>query len=555
MVDFARGIMAALSGTTTGLAEGAEAEDKKRQDFTKIGITQRLKNIDTALKLQKEQQAKRREQDTFVETFAGKFGFPDRVSGKIMPLSEAQAMDLYNLSNGDAAKAIELITKNEITFAGTGKVKDIAPLPGLADDTTKAFEEMDTEKKGIFSTGRYSSVAESVNKEIAAMGQPDKIEIPQLRKAVETGMQIAEKSDPKVHKAGTWTWKDANGKAKNAPGFIATNGDRLYTSSKNEQLVPPEGATFQPYSTRTETIKPMDEQYLTIDDKLRTSEFAKAQETVRTSEIGLRDMRTTYEAMAPYAMDKTVYSTAVKTVGGFLKKADVEIFGIKFMFGSDREYDPSSNISTLEKYIEENKGAEDVAVKANVLAAMQLRSAYAFLQAEGDTRPSDADIKRAIEQFSAKDPMEFLEKAQANWTMAVDKATNIHDAYIKQSSVVTAKNLLSRTDINTAPYQMWLDNNVMPTPSSEPPSFLTVDESGKVVITDEARTQAKGVVAPTTEQEAGLPADGVPVTLTNGVSATIKDGKVYVAGATKEVTVAQAIKAGLLDKDAVAKQQ
>ena len=95
----------------------------------------------------------------------------------------------------------------------------------------------------------------------------------------------------------------------------------------------------------------------------------------------------------------------------------------------------------------------------------------------------------------------------------------------------------------------------MPAPSSETPSFLTLDESGKAVITDEARTQAKGVVAQAPTQEAGIPEDGVPVTLTNGVSATIKDGKVYVAGATKEVTVAQAIAAGLLDKDAVTKQQ
>jgi hypothetical protein len=387
------------------------------------------------------------------------------------------------------------------------------------------------------------------------MGQPKDIPIPQLRKAVETGLQISEKTDAKVHKAGTWSWKDSSGEAKNAPGFIATNGDRLYTSSKNEQLVPPAGAVFTPYSTRTETVPTFDEAYLTIDNKLRTSEFAKAQESARTAEIGLSNLKTTYDAMAPYAMDKVVYSTSVKTVGGFLKKADVEIFGIKFMFGSENEYDPSSNISTLEKYIEDNKGAEDVAVRANVLTAMQLRSAYAFLQAEGDTRPSDADLKRAIEQFSAKDPVEFLEKAQANWNMAVDKATTIYDAYIGQSSVTTAKNFLSRDGVDPQPYQLWLDNNLGSAPTVEPPTFLEQDESGRAVIKEDARNKAKGVVGQTTQQETTLPTDGVEVTLTNNVKAVIKDGKVYVEGATKEVTVAQAIKAGLLDKDAVTQQK
>lgn len=551
-MSWARGLGAALAGTLTGLAESAKAEDKKREEITKLSLAQRIKNIESAKKLQQEGMQKRRQQDEFVSTFAGKFGFLNESTNKIEPLTEAQALEVYSLTGGNKEKALELITdpKKKITFRGVGEVQDIKPLQELAgvDQTLEAFQQAKP-AGGLFGKGRYEAVANEIENQTKALGLPSQIEVPQLRKAIGTGLSIAATKDPSVHAVGQFEWTDATGTKRTAEGFMGTNGDRLmYDPTTGEQVAPPANAQFVKKPTRTEEVKTLSAQVLEIDSKLSTPDFGKAATALNAAELGVMNLKTTYDQMTPLALDRTVYSTAAGLIGNAIKKAESEIAGIRFVFGAGGDQvdrDASSTIDQIDNFVSSNIRATDPAMKAKVLQALQVRAAYAYLQSEGDTRPSDADLKRAVEQFSATSPEEFIAKALNNWRIATTSLDNLHAQYLKRPEFKTAQNAINRGGADADGYRAWMDDRTPEKPSVDLPMLFAYaeDDASKIVVNPKVEMPKPEPSKKTTE--------GVEVTLKNGVKATIKDGRVSVPGGTKTISIQEAIGAGLLDESSI----
>jgi hypothetical protein len=551
-MSWAKGLGAALAGTLTGLAESAEAEDKKREEITKLGLAQRIKNIEDAKKLQKSSEKKRQEQDSFVSTFAGKFGFMNEETQKIEPLSEAQALEIYTMTSGDPAKALELITdpKKQISFKGVGKVEEIKPVSELAgfDQTLEAFQQMKP-AGGLFGRGRYEAVARELENQTKTLGLPSEIEVPQLRKAIGTGLSIAATKDPSVHAVGQFEWSDATGTKRTAEGFMGTNGDRImYDPTTGEQIAPPANAQFVKKPTRTEDVKTLSARVLEIDSKLSTPDFGKAATALNAAELGVMNLKTTYDQMTPLALDRTVYSTTAGLIGNTIKKAESEIAGIRFVFGagSDKvKRDASSTIDQIDNFVSNNIRATEPAMKAKVLQALQVRAAYAYLQSEGDTRPSDADLKRAIEQFSATSPEEFIDKALNNWRIATTSLDNLHAQYLRRPEFKTAQNAINRGGTDADGYRAWMDDRTPEKPSVDLPMLFAYaeDDASKIVVNPK-------VEMPKPEPSKKTP-EGVEVTLKNGTKAIIKDGQVSVPGGTKTISVQQAISAGLLDESSI----
>lgn len=498
MVDFTRALMAATSGALTGFAEAAEKEDEKRNEITKIALAQRIKNIEAARELQKKKTEARREQDQFVDTFAGKFAFFNEDTNKLEPLSEAQALEIYTLSDGDKSEAVKLIQNNEIRFKGQGKVQDLAPITTLdpLDDTLAALE--DSQAGGLFGKGRYESITREVQKQIKLIGGDKAVKAPQLRAAVGTGLQIAADKDFKIHMAGRFTFEDAQGKPVTREGVITTDGSRMMVGDTPEEYVPaPSTASFTKYTTRTETPTPRDKVYFDIRKELNTKEFVTAQEQVRGAQIGLDNLSQTYEQMAPYALDRTTYSITAKSIGSLIKQGQAEIAGIRFVFTGDeaqQERDSTSTIAELDAFINENLTATEPQMRAEVLATMQIRAAYSFLQANGDTRPSDADLKRAMQQFDAGSPEAFLITARENWIEATKKAEGLYNNYLTAPSFTQARRFANAEQFENAyAYENWLEDNTLKTPTADLPSFLALDPENpdKIIVNPELIKKAQ----------------------------------------------------------------
>lgn len=519
--------MAATSGALTGFAEAAEKEDEKREDITKIALAQRIKNIENAREIQKEQQKSRKEQDQFVDTFAGKFAFFNEETNKLEPLSEAQALEIYTLSSGDTSKAVELIQKNDIRFKGQGKVQNLAPITTLdpLDDTLAALDDAQ-DGGGLFSKGRYKSVSDAVSKQVKLLGGDTAMEAPQLRSAIGTGIQLAQRKDPKIHMAGRFTYKTENGEPVTAEGIVYTDGSRAMYDGKGNLVSVPTDSKFEKYTTKTETPKERDAVYFDVAKNLETDSFKKSLEKVRGAQIGLENLAETYDQMLPLASDLATYSLFAQGVGTLLEAGEREIAGIRFVFTGNEsatERDSANTIAQIDSYINANIGAKDVKIRAEVLEAMQVRAAYAFLQAEGDTRPSDADLRRAVEQFKARGPEAFVQKATANWKMATAKAETLYNSYLSHESFTKANRFSDDSYKNSSAFKDWLEDNTLKTPSAELPSFLMPDPNNPDKII------AKENIIPEDEEKKSRTTPNV--TLTSSTSEKIDayyiDGKYY----------------------------
>jgi hypothetical protein len=297
--------------------------------------------------------------------------------------------------------------------------------------------------------------------------------------------------------AGEYTFTDANGVEQTRPGFMDKNGNHFITEESGENIPAPSGFTFRKFSTRTETETPKDQAYFEIDEQLRTKEFVAAQEQVRASQIGLRNLSQSYNQMANYALDRKTYSVAAKVVGGFVKQAQAEIAGIRFVFTGDEanvERDAAGAIAKLDEFINDNLNTTDPKVRAEVLATMQVRAAYAFLQANGDARPSDADLKRALEQFKAGDPEAFLISARENWIEATKKAEGIYNNYLGDPSFNKANRFTNEEKYENAyVYKDWLEDNTLEKPTAEIPSFLALDpeDPDNIIVNPDLLEKAK----------------------------------------------------------------
>jgi hypothetical protein len=562
-MSWAKGLGAALAGTLTGLAESAEAEDKKREEITKLGLAQRLKNIEDAKKLQKASEKKRQEQDSFVSTFAGKFGFMNEETQKIEPLSEAQALEIYTMTSGDPAKALELITdpKKQISFKGVGKVEEIKPVSELAgfDQTLEAFQQMKP-AGGLFGRGRYEAVARELENQTKTLGLPSEIEVPQLRKAIGTGLSIESGDKVKIRVNGQVEWTSPAGIQMIREGGWTDDGRLLIRNAEGELEAAPGNASFRTYAQRTQDVPPPDVIYSNVDKQLNSKPFQNKQEKYETSQVGLQVLGSTLNNMANNgALREEVYSGFTKLVGNISSKVGVEIAGITFtLIGGNSSTLTDSDLEQIDKFVQKNRNSTEAAIQAEVLAALQVRAGYAFIQAEGEVRPTDADLLRGINQFKASNPEEFVKKALANWTDSQNKLTILKQAYLGDSAFKQAKDFANMAELENAQYyQMWINNNT-PTDSSivDPPAILErdPDDPTKFIINTDIAPQPKPAQGKVPRKEVSVKLIGV----TGGEDAVVRYGErgledavVIVPGYSNSISYREAVRMGIIDESSI----
>lgn len=169
-MSIARGIAAALAGGLGGLAEAAKREDEKRDELSKVTLSQAMKNIEQAKTLAQKAQAEKKLEDETVEVLMA-----HQVNGQ--PVTRAQATAAYRQFGGDAAK---LLLQNQIEFEGQGELNPVQPLKrGTVD--IQAVGDLET--RGLFADGRYESVANKTKALLQSMGyDPAGVDVQQRAK-------------------------------------------------------------------------------------------------------------------------------------------------------------------------------------------------------------------------------------------------------------------------------------------------------------------------------------------------------------------------------------
>jgi hypothetical protein len=142
-MSIGRGIMAALSGGLTGLAEAAVREDEKRDELSKVTLAQAMNNIEQAKELARKRQEEIKEENETVESLMSY----ETDTGK--PISRGQAIKAYRQYGKNAAS---MLLQGQLSFEGEGTVVEKPAVQrGTLDlEATGAMQETG----GLFARGR-----------------------------------------------------------------------------------------------------------------------------------------------------------------------------------------------------------------------------------------------------------------------------------------------------------------------------------------------------------------------------------------------------------------
>jgi hypothetical protein len=258
-MSIGRGIMAALSGGLTGLAEAAVREDEKRDELSKITLSQAMKNIEQAKELARNRQEELREEEQVVDTL-----MQYEVDGQ--PVSRGQAISAYRQYGKNAAS---MLLQGQLSFEGTGTVT--AGTPTQRGEFTMPTGSADIESRGLFASGRSEALQQRTINGLKAAGySPAGVDIPSMPQVegvtVRAGKGLADRSTTTLYTntpgletvervqavmpdgSTTTTYRNLLGNdvteqfktANENQGFkVATNSDDLYSGIK------PDGIAFK----------------------------------------------------------------------------------------------------------------------------------------------------------------------------------------------------------------------------------------------------------------------------------------------------------------------
>ena len=168
-MSIGRGIMAALSGGLTGLAEAAVREDEKRDELSKVTLAQAMKNIEQAKELARVRQEELREEEETVEALMSY----ETDTGE--SITRGQAIKAYRQYGKNAAS---MLLQGQLSFEGAGTVTETPAMTrGTLDlEATGAVPEVG----GLFARGRGEAIASRTRQGLKAAGYTDKgVEIAQ----------------------------------------------------------------------------------------------------------------------------------------------------------------------------------------------------------------------------------------------------------------------------------------------------------------------------------------------------------------------------------------
>ena len=448
--------LSAFAGIARAGKAIVEKEQEETADITKLGLKQTLANIATAKKNHTEGMQEFREKMQGVKALQN-FTYKDPDTGNMMKVSQAQAMALIEATGG-VKEAFEAMKDAEVAFKGEGEIGPIqyTTAGALDEETVKAFTEED-DRVGVaplsLAKGRGARAMANIQKVVNKLGLPQNgyqtpVGLPEV-----TGVEIVSLKDKdgdtiKAIGGAILLYKfDADGTPTgHTPGFLGQDRKAyVFDPSKGEArpVKPDEFAGYEDMpSKRQEEVPPkiLEIQQAYIDDNFNKPGFQDALKDYQNMQAGVQKLGVAYNSMADYALDDSVYSWTANTVGNIVNRLKVEIAGVQVIGfgGPDNKPDSSESIKKLDSFILENQSASDVATRAKVLDAMIARHAYAYLQANNDNvRPSDADMKRAMEQFSASNAKEFYQKSKNFWAETTENVKNSREALLNHSAFET----------------------------------------------------------------------------------------------------------------------
>ena len=448
--------LSAFAGIARAGKAIVEKEQEETADITKLGLKQTLANIATAKKNHTEGMQEFREKMQGVKALQN-FTYKDPDTGNMMKVSQAQAMALIEATGG-VKEAFEAMKDAEVAFKGKGEIGPIqyTTAGALDEETVKAFTEED-DRVGVaplsLAKGRGARAMANIQKVVNKLGLPQNgyqtpVGLPEV-----TGVEIVSLKDKdgdtiKAIGGAILLYKfDADGTPTgHTPGFLGQDRKAyVFDPSKGEArpVKPDEFAGYEDMpSKRQEEVPPkiLEIQQAYIDDNFNKPGFQDALKDYQNMQAGVQKLGVAYNSMADYALDDSVYSWTANTVGNIVNRLKVEIAGVQVIGfgGPDNKPDSSESIKKLDSFILDNQSASDVATRAKVLDAMIARHAYAYLQANNDNvRPSDADMKRAMEQFSASNAKEFYQKSKNFWAETTENVKNSREALLNHSAFET----------------------------------------------------------------------------------------------------------------------
>lgn len=443
MVSFVQGLLAAGAGVARAGSEAIDKEREETKEMSKLTLKKTLENIATAKESHLEDMQTFREQQNGIRALK-RFQYKDPETGQLRNVTTAQAIAAIDSTGGDVDKAFELLKDAEIAFKGEGTVAPIQYQTSGAFDITAddlKTEEEDGKRKAPFSLreGREERALEETKTMLDKMGIPAEgyktpVGLPEVSGVQIVSTKTEEGNEITAVKTGEVYRINAQGEEEVAAAVIGKDQILYVLDASKGKLVPAgndEWAGFRnaPTTQMTQsdpTVRGIQQEY--EEEYFESDGFQKQSEAYRNKRAAVSEMAIAYNKMAPIALDNSVYSVAATTAGGIVERVKIEVEGISAItMGDDNERNVSEDVAELNKFIEGNKGATDIAIKARVLDAMITRAAYKFLQANGDTRPSDADLRRAMLQFSANSAQEFYEKAQNNWSTLTEEATGMRE--------------------------------------------------------------------------------------------------------------------------------
>lgn len=202
-MGWGRKLLAAATGTMTGLAEVAEKEDETRKDLTKTVLNTAITRWGKLEDERAKSQAKIDAEDAAVKALSGQT--IDLKDGGKAIITEAQARKAIQRYGADNVNS--MILQKQISFSGEGEVKAGAgqtrELLNL-EQIQKSGEAMG-QTGGLFAKDRYASVADNTTSMLQAMGiDPKSVVIPTAKEV--SGVEVfAGPGTDKVSKESLYT--------------------------------------------------------------------------------------------------------------------------------------------------------------------------------------------------------------------------------------------------------------------------------------------------------------------------------------------------------------
>ena len=479
--------LSALAGLARGGKTLIEKEEKETSEITKIGLKQTLENIATAKKNHATTMKEFREQMQGVKALQ-KFTYKDPETGEVRNVTQGQAISLIEATGGPK-EAFKALQDAEIAFKGEGEVGPIQYTTAGAIDreTVEAFTDED-DTVGVaplsLAKGRGARAMANVQKVVDKLGLPKDgyktpVGLPEVSGVEIISTKNTFDEDIRSIEKGTIT-ATINGKEQTTTAVIG-NDKILYVLEDNKLKpaadTPYKNGAFAPKVSKTATeptVLEAQESYIsnyfgkgtTATDM--TTEYTKKQASINV-------LGDAYSQMWPIAKNKEVYSVAATSLGNLVKRVDIELAGIKAIgVGVEKDRNSESDIKSLSSFIDDNMNATDLAIQAKVLDAMNVRAAYKFLVANGDTRPSDADLRRAMQQFASNSPQEFADKARSNWEQLTSETRRLREDILKLPAF-SEYTVLQYSDTQREAIASVVEQRKPQTMSVNPPAFLMQD--------------------------------------------------------------------------------